>query len=242
MSTIKHFLGNLYSSIHLTTPRAILLGACILAISHLGYGTLLTRNGAALENEIFKGRIIDESDLATGNTKSDIVVVEYSDTECPFCAQFHPTIKKMQDEYGSKISFVYRYFPLTQIHPHAFEEARALYCAGKVGGSKKREAYIHEIFTSKIAKKNMVLPEGGKEALASNVGLDVSAMSACMKSQESSDAINASIQDGVQAGVDGTPATYVLIKKGKGYEVVSMIAGARPYEYFKAVLDEALAR
>ena len=241
MQKIKHLLRSSFSKPHVTTPVAIILAAIILAVSHVAYG-MIVKSQPTSPTTLFKGRTIDDSDLVTNNTKSKIMLVEYSDTECPFCAQLHPTIKKIEQEYGSKIGFVYRYFPLTQIHPHSFEESRAIHCVGKNLGSQKRHDYIDSIFTTKLSAKNMVLPDGGKEALAKNLGIDDAAFKSCMTGQASSDVVNASIQDGVAAGVQGTPATFVLIKTRKGYEVVSMVDGARPYEYFKAIIDDALSR
>ena len=238
MQKIKH----LFSRIHFTTPVAIIVAALILAASHVAYGLIVAKSAPTGPVTMFNGRAIDDTDLVTGNVKSKVFLVEYSDTECPFCAQLHPTIKKIQDEYASKIGFVYRYFPLTQIHPHSFEESRAVYCVGKNLGAAKRESYINSMFEYKLSKKNMVLPDGGKEGMAREQGVDVAAFNACMQAQESSDAVNASIQDGIAAGVQGTPASFVLIKGKKGYEVVSLVDGARPYEYFKAVIDDALAR
>lgn len=242
MHKIKHFFKTVSSKFHFTTPVAIIVAAIILGGSHLGYALLAKPTTAAAPTTIFAGRPVDDTDLATDNVKSKVIVMEYSDTECPFCAQLHPTITKLREEYASKISFVYRYFPLTQIHPHAFEESRAIYCVGKLLGANKRMEYINQMFTEKLNKKNMVLPEGGKEALAKNVGVSEAAFSTCLASQESSDAINASMQDGVTAGVQGTPATFILLKNKKGYEVVSMVDGARPYEYLKAAIDQALAK
>jgi protein-disulfide isomerase len=137
---------------------------------------------------------------------------------------------------------VYRYFPLTTIHLNSFEEARAIHCVGQSSDAVKRQAYIDQMFDYKFQKRNMLLEKGQKEQMAKAVGVNEAQFTACMQSQESSDAINASIKDGITAGVQGTPATFVLIKNRKGYEVASFVDGARPYEYFKAVIDEALAR
>lgn len=238
MYKIKHF----FHSLQLTTPLAIILAAIILGVSHVVYGAILASGSQKPATTYFTGRSIDESDLLTGDTTSDVVVVEYSDTECPFCAQLSPTIKKLKAEYSSKVAFAYRYFPLTQIHPHAFEESRAIYCVGKNLGAAKRQEYISAIFDYKYDRKNMVFPEGQKELLAKNIGVNQEAFNACMRSEESSSAVNASIEDGVAAGVQGTPASFVLVRHKNTYEVVALVDGARPYEYFKAVIEEALAR
>jgi protein-disulfide isomerase len=243
MQTIRHFLSNMYHKIRLTTPVAIILAALLISVSHIAYAMIVSKStGNTQQLQIFKGRPIDKTDLATGKANSEVVVVEYSDTECPFCAQLHPTMKKLQEEYGSKVSFVYRYFPLTQIHPDAFDEAKAVYCVGKIAGAEKRMDYIDEMFTYKIGKQNMVLPKGGRESLAKNIGIDIKAFTECFQGPESADAVNAGTQDGIAAGVEGTPATFVLLKKKDAYEVVSLVGGARPYEYFKAVIEEALSR
>lgn len=245
MQTIKHFFNKIKHNLKISTPIAILVGALMLSLSHITYATILASQGTgggAKQLEMFKGRAIDKTDLATGKANSDVIIVEYSDTECPFCAQVHPTMKKLQEEYASKVAFVYRYFPLTQIHPNAFDEARALYCVGTIAGAQKRRDYINEMFTYKTSKQNMTLPVGGRESLAKNIGIDEKLFTSCMQGPESGTVVTASIQEGVAAGVEGTPATFVLVKNKKGYEVVSLVGGARPYEYFKAVIEEALSK
>jgi protein-disulfide isomerase len=238
-----HKIKHLFSTIRLTTPSAIIISAIILAGSHLGYGFIMSNSSSsATPTTAFKGRTVDGTDLITGNKKASVILVEYSDSECPFCAQLHPTIKKIQEDYASKLGFVYRYFPLTTIHLNSFEEARAIHCVGQSSDAVKRQAYIDQMFDYKFQKRNMLLEKGQKEQMAKAVGVNEAQFTACMQSQESSDAINASIKDGITAGVQGTPATFVLIKNRKGYEVASFVDGARPYEYFKAVIDEALAR
>ncbi len=238
MQKIKH----LFSKIKFTTPVAIVFAAVILAASHIGYGFVISNAAPATPTTAFKGRAIDESDLATGNEKAKIFLVEYSDTECPFCAQLYPTIKQIHETYGDKIGFVYRYFPLTQIHPNSFEESRSVYCVGKELGNEKRQQYIDQMFEYKWSKKNMTLPKGQKEQMAMQIGVNAQTYSTCMQSNESKNAIDASIQDGIAAGVQGTPASFILLKTKKGYETISLVDGARPYEFFKTIIDGALAR
>lgn len=245
MSIIKHTLTNLYqkaSSFTLTVPSAIILGALIIAVSHISYAYVLRGAVVTTPTSVFTGKAITDKDFPTGNTISEVIVVEYSDTECPFCAQLHPTIESLQKEYASKVTFVYRYFPLTQIHPNAFEEARAIFCVGKISGADKRGEYIDAMFNYKLGNKNMTLPKNGKEDLAKNLGVNEKELSLCLRSEESKEAVSDSIKDGVTAGVEGTPATFILKKTNDGYDVVSLIGGAQSYDYFKAAIDEALSR
>lgn len=223
-----------------TTPVAIIIGSVIIAGGLMGYGLITKGSSAPLP--AFTGRAIDETDLVEGNKKSDVVLVEYSDPECPFCVQAHESIKRIRADYAKKIGFTYRYFPLTQIHPHAIDESKAIFCAGKIGGEKKHFEYINALFDYKLANKTTQLSATGKEDFARQIGLDAQAFSSCLLSKEAIDAINASMNDGVAAGVQGTPASFVLLKTRSGYKTVSMVDGARPYEYFKTVIEEALAR
>ncbi len=223
----------------LTTPAAIIIGAIILAISHISYGIIIaTKNTQPIT--LFTGAPLSEKDFVTGNTKSDVVVIEYSDTECPFCARLHPAMKQIQNEYKDKVSFAYRHFPLTQIHPGAFAEAQAIECIGTQLGAEKRRQYIDKIFQHKIANNSMVLPKNEKENLAKNLGVDMATFNTCVSGEASKARIAEAIQDGVSAGVTGTPATFVLKRDGDEYEVFALIEGAREYEYIKAALDAAL--
>ncbi len=223
----------------LTTPVAIILGSIIIAVSHIAYGVLVGPTNSQPVT-LFAGAPITEKDFPTGDVKSDVVVVEYSDTECPFCARLHPTMTQIQSEYKDRVAFAYRYFPLTQIHPNAFAEAQAIECVGKQLGAAKRREYIDQMFQYKITKNSMTLPKNGKEDLAKNFGVNMATFNSCVSGEESSATVTAGIQDGVAAGVTGTPATIILKRDGDDYEVFALIEGAREYEYFKAALDAAL--
>lgn len=225
----------------LTTPMAIIIGACILGGSHIVYG-LVAANGTSTPTTYFAGKPIDKTEHVEGTAKNDVYIVEYSDPECPFCISLHPTMKQLRAEFKDKVAFVYRHFPLTQIHPHAFDESKAIYCASKFGGTAGYYTYIDAVYGYKVANQTSQLPATGKEDLARNQGIDVATFNQCMQSEEANTAINASLSDGVQAGVEGTPSTFILRQTRKGYEIVAMIDGARQYDYFKAAVEEALAR
>ena len=166
-----------HTTTKLTTPVAVILGSIIIAGGIIAYG-FITRGGQpSVATTMFSGRVIGDTDYVEGNIKSDVIVVEYSDPECPFCVQVHPTIKQLRTEYSDKVAFVYRHFPLTQIHPHAFDESRAIACAGNIGGTKKFYEYIDALFGYKITNKTTQLPKNGKEDTARNIGLDTAAFS-----------------------------------------------------------------
>ena len=88
----------------------------------------------------------------------------------------------------------------------------------------------------------MTIHKNGKEDLAKNIGVNEKELRLCLTNEESNVAITSSINDGIAAGVEGTPATFILKKTSSGYDVVSLIGGAQSYDYFKAAIDEALSR
>jgi protein-disulfide isomerase len=238
---VSHPIKNVFRSFKLSTPVAIIIAALILGGSHVAYGYIADSSSAKAPTTLFAGRPIDSSDLVEGNAKSKVTVVEYSDPECPYCVSLYPTLKQLRNEYADKVAFVYRYFPLTQIHPHSFDESKAIACAATLGGESKFYEYIDAIYGYKSANNTTQLPATGKEDLAGNIGLDKTAFTQCLANQNTANTVTTSIADGVKAGVQGTPTTFVLLKTRKGYQTIALVDGARPYDYVKAAIDQALA-
>lgn len=237
--------------IQITTPIAIIIAAIILSVGLVGYGYVTTTNNSATPKTMFTGKTVDSSDYIEGKTKSNVVVVEYSDPECPFCIMFHPTIKQIRDDYKDKIAFIYRHFPLTSIHPKAFDEARALACAGKVGGDDSYYKYINAYFDLRVndwqktkSQQPPAITDAEKQSLITQTGLDADKFNACLKNNDTAQIVNDSISDALKAigNQAGTPTTFVLKKSGKGYEVIAKIEGAQSPDFVKAAIDQALAK
>ncbi len=76
---------------------------------------------------------ISTKDHIRGKINAPVTIVEYSDFSCPFCKQFHPSLVRALSEYDGKVRWVYRHFPLINIHPHALSQAKAAECAGEQG-------------------------------------------------------------------------------------------------------------
>ena len=226
----------------LTTPMAIIIGSIIIAVGLVSYGYVSnSSSGVATDPKIFKGKSIGSNEPVFGVSKK-VFVIEYSDTECPYCVSFNPTIEQIKNEYKDKVGFVYRFFPLTQIHPHAQKEAEAIACAEKIGGGKAFFDYMAAMFNYKTLNKTTQLKETGIKDLATQVGLDANALTECVSSGEMTAKVTESINDGVTAGVSGTPTTFVITKDWKGTHLVAMITGAQTYDYVKKAIEEALAK
>jgi protein-disulfide isomerase len=159
-----------------------------------------------------------------GNPKAAVMIVEFSDYQCPYCHQAEPTVKEVLAKYGDKVSLSYRDFPLSAIHPQAMIAAEASRCALEQG---KFWEYHDQLFTaSKLEKDDLI-------GYARNLKLDEKQFESCLTSEKYKADIEKDTADGHKAGVSGTPGFFV-----NGIE----ISGAKPKDDFAKVIDDELAR
>lgn len=180
---------------------------------------------------------VTDSDYVKGSRNARIALIEYSDLECPFCKSFHPTAQQAIDEYPDDIMWVYRHFPLEQLHSKASKQAEAAECAGKLAGNDGFWALtgkIFEVTPSNNGLDNSILPD-----LAVDVGLNKSAFQTCLDSGEMAQNVDDDYQSGLKAGVTGTPGNILLDTK-TGESV--LIPGAVPYPQLKQAIDDMLAK
>src|SRR3989344_2143292 len=164
-----------------------------------------------------------------------VLLIEYSDLECPFCKRFHPTAKQAVDEYGGEVAWVYRHFPLDQLHPKADKEAEAVECANELGGENAFWALTDKIYEVTPANNGLNLDDLPK--LAAEVGLNEVSFKTCLDSGKYADYVESDYQSGVKAGINGTPGNILLdTKTGK----TVTIAGAVPIESLKSSIDSLL--
>ena len=180
---------------------------------------------------------VTSSDHIRGNPDAPIVIVEYTDLECPYCKVFHSTMQQVMTDYGAsgKVAWVIRDFPIVSLHPKAENEAIAAECAESVGGSEKYWEFVDQVFA--ITPSNNGLDPAQLPVIAQQIGLDVNAFNTCLSSQKTKALVDADYQSGVKAGVTGTPTSFVITKNG----VQTTIPGAQPYSYVKSVIDTILA-
>lgn len=115
---------------------------------------------------------INDGDHVLGNPNALVTIIEFSDTECPFCKKFHETMRKIIDEYGKdgKVKWVYRHFPLDQIHSKSRKEAEATECATEQGGNEKFWEFINKIY--EITPSNNGLDPAELPKIAKSIGLN----------------------------------------------------------------------
>ncbi|OGZ43086.1 MAG: hypothetical protein A2719_01860 [Candidatus Ryanbacteria bacterium RIFCSPHIGHO2_01_FULL_45_22] len=179
---------------------------------------------------------ISARDHIRGNPDAPVKIVEYSDTECPFCKRFHDTMKQVMDEYGKsgEVAWVYRQFPLSQLHSKASKEAEATECANELGGSDKFWSYIDRLF--EVTPSNDGLDPAELPKIAEYVGLDVTKFNTCLTSAKYAQHIEEDSQNAIATGGNGTPWSIVVAKNGKKYP----LSGAQPYVAVKQLIELAL--
>ena len=209
----------------------IIAGAILLANGKISVPTNDTAKPTQGAKEITVNPINDK-DHILGDKNAKIIVIEFSDTECPFCKSFHPTIQKIVADYKGTVSLVYRHFPLDALHKKARKEAEATECANELGGNNMFWAYISEIF--KRTPSNDGLDSSELSKIASDLGLDVTKFNACLTSGKYKNLVESHYQDGLKAGVSGTPSS-VIINQKTGKKV--LVVGAESYENIKRAID-----
>ncbi len=178
-------------------------------------------------------RTLGKDDHIVGNVDAKIIVLEYSDTECPFCKVFHSTMQKVIDNSDNNVAWVYRHFPIDSLHKKAFKEAIATECAGDQGGEEAFWEYINRVF--EITPSNDGLEVEELSNIAQYVGLDTTIFETCLESGKFKAKIEADMAAGAKDGANGTPFS-LIIKDGK---VVDTINGAEPYETVVKKLNAA---
>ncbi|HEV2425643.1 MAG TPA: thioredoxin domain-containing protein [Terriglobia bacterium] len=157
--------------------------------------------GAAVPAAVLDQRLVRTDSHATGDPSSPVTVVEFGDFECPGCGAIEPEVQDMLARYGNRIRFVFRQYPLRDMHPYAETAAEASECAGVQG--KFWEAM------RKFYAEQDDLTEPALDRYASELGLDTRQFDACLASGAVKARVQADVDDGRAVGVKGTPTFFV---------------------------------
>jgi protein-disulfide isomerase len=174
---------------------------------------------------------------ARGSADATVALIEYSDYECPFCIRhFRQTMPRIDQNYvqTGKIRYVFRDFPIDQLHPQAIRAHEASHCALE----QQRFWELHpRLFTPAGTHTPAALEERAREAQ-----LDEAAFRACIASGRTTRSIRESVQQVQALGATGTPWFFVGLRdpKTERVRVLRPLGGAQPYEQFALALDAAL--
>lgn len=145
-----------------------------------------------------------------GSPNAPVTIEEFADYQCPTCAIMHPKMKEINGLFGNRVKFVYRSFPLTQMHKNAYDAAVAAEAAGLQG---KFWAMQDQLFNNQQAWANSNEPRKIFDEYAQKIGLDVPKFQDDMQGIIAKSRVDADMQRGRSAGIDGTPTIYINGRK-----------------------------
>ena len=188
------------------------------------------------EEKAVKLAPITSRDHLRGNLAAPIVIVEFADLECPYCKEFHATLKRIVNEYPGKVAWIYRHYPVDSLHAKARKEAEAAECAAELGGNEKFWQYIDFVFS--VTSSNDGLDAKQLPEIATAIGLNREKFSACLTSGKYAAKIENDLEQALIAigdGRQGTPYSVVIVA-GKTIPV----SGVPAYEQLKTAIDSIL--
>jgi len=222
----------------LTIPAAIVIAAAIIAIAIIyvkGPAPVIVNANPEAQSTTINLLPISSSDHILGDPNAPIIIVEYSDSSCPYCKMFHPTMEDIITKYGptGEVAWAYRHFPLDKpdqngnvLHKNAGHEAQAFECVASLGGNEKFWAFLKKFYETTPSVTGQT-PEGLDQAklpiMATGVGIDTKAFNECLSSGKFKDTVDKEALSGVNAGVSGTPASFLVLKKTVGKAVTDYI-------------------
>ncbi len=162
-------------------------------------------------------KAINENDHILGQLGAPVQFIVYSDFECQFCADFSDTVEQAVEEFGDKVVVAFRNFPMTTINSYALSAAIASECAAEQGKFWE----MHDKLFSGNSEGNFGAEQFKKDAI--EIGLDETQFNKCLDEEKYKDKVEAQIAEGRDAGILGTPQSYV---NGQA------LPGAYPFEDF----------
>ncbi|OHA01027.1 MAG: hypothetical protein A3C11_00945 [Candidatus Sungbacteria bacterium RIFCSPHIGHO2_02_FULL_49_12] len=223
---------------NLLVPGAIIVAGVLIALAVLYSGGFRSPSNAGGGKPADGGTAgagqktnaeIASDGPALGSPDAPVVVVEFSDFQCPFCGKFHQEVEqKLLNDYvkTGKVQFVYRNFAF--LGPESVDAAAAALCANDQG---KFWLYHDYLFSHQQGENQGAFAKDKLKSFAAAIGLNTSQFNSCFDSQKYTEKVNKDKADAVALGVNATPTTFV-----NGVQ----IQGAVPYAQFKQAVDQAL--
>ena len=144
---------------------------------------------------------ITKNDHIQGSSSAPVILVEYGDYECSYCGRAYPIVKQLQRTFGKKLTFVFRNYPLTEIHRHALDAALAAEAADRQGKFWEMHDILYENQTH-LHPEHLL-------AYAKQIGLDLGQFKQDFKSEAVIDKIQSDINSANRIGIQGTPSFFV---------------------------------
>ncbi|HEY8515878.1 MAG TPA: DsbA family protein [Candidatus Binatia bacterium] len=166
-----------------------------------------------------------------GPADAKVTIVEYSDFQCPFCARAEEIVQgEVLKEYGDKVTFIYKQFPLTSIHPWAEPASVMGLCVYKLAGNDAYWKYHAAVFKAQKEIPNED-PDAKLLELAKEAGADEAKVKACYDAGETKPIVEATLAEAEAIGVNSTPTFFINGRR---------LSGAQSLDAFKALIDPEL--
>jgi protein-disulfide isomerase len=160
---------------------------------------------------------VTELDHIRGPATAPVTLVEYGDYECPYCGRAHVVVEEVRRIAGDTLRFVFRNFPLSQIHPHALLAAEAAEAAGAQGSFWEMHDRLFE-HQDRLSERDLILH-------AEALGLDVTRFAAELLEHVHAPRVREDFLGGVRSGVNGTPTFFVNgVRHDGGYDLETLLA------------------
>ncbi|HVM91067.1 MAG TPA: DsbA family protein [Verrucomicrobiae bacterium] len=166
-------------------------------------------------------------DHIRGPANAKVTMIEYSDFQCPYCERHEPTIEQVLKDHPNDVRLVYRHYPLSSLHPEAQKAAEASECAFNQGGNDVFWKAHDYLFAHQDTLGTALYTQ-----MAKDLKLDVNKFTSCLSSGATAATVAADEASGNDAGVSGTPSTFV---NGQ------MVEGAVPADQFSSIITSALS-
>lgn len=220
-------------------PASIVLGAILIGgfmyLSPQGQDTRVENtppeDAKALAETAKSVQPINEEDHVRGNPIAPIAIIEFSDFQCPFCKKFHPVMLEILKTYPDKVRWVYRHFPLEQIHPHAQSAALASECIAELGGN---EAFWH--FADSIFENQEIIGPELYKKIATELDINPASFNTCIDTEKYAEKVRAQSSNAQTSGAQGTPYSIIVAPNGE----ISVISGALPFESIQNTIKKLL--
>jgi protein-disulfide isomerase len=182
-----------------------------------------------------KVKPVTEDDHIKGSINAPIKIVEFSDFDCPFCSRFHEVMNSVVEKYsGDEVAWVYRQFPLEQLHPQAPAVAMASECAAELGGNegfwKFADGYMVARGAGDKTAHGELIPK-----IVLQAGISPTAFTECFESNRQLENVQSDINQAVETGGRGTPWSIIIGPTGKTYP----INGALPQQAVEQLIELA---
>jgi len=170
-------------------------------------------------------------DHIRGAKNPKVLLVEYSDFQCPYCQKFKPTMTQILANYPNEIAIVYRHFPLS-FHQNAQISAEASECAGE----QNKFWEMHDVLFEKGQSDGTGLNKADLKQYAKDLKLNTIKFNDCLDTNKYKGEVTEDYSSGTSAGISGTPGTVMIAPDG----AQRLISGAVPYEQIKSLIDSVL--